>query len=1316
MTRKRLMGWILGSIAALLVLVAVAGFFILRSNAFHQYVLAKIVQKAEEATGGQVQIQSFDFHWRNLTADVYGLIIRGTEKDQNHPLLAIDKLSVNIKIVSALQRKVDLNEIIIQHPVVHLISDKNGRSNIPQPKVPTKDNQPVNVFDLGIKHVLLTNGEIYYNQERTPLQADLHDLETEIQYKILQSRYTGSMSYRNGRLLMGNSAPLPHDLNATFIATPSLFSLNPAVLKIGSSQIRLEANVSDFGNPKVDGTYQVLLHMQDFKALMTDSSLPAGNIDLSGALRYQNVAVQPFLRNVVVEGRLDSRQLDVVLPQARAVVRSLHGQYKLINGNLQASDIGADLLGGHLSAELSMQHIDATPVSRLRASVRAISLRSAREVAKSEQLKRMPVTGRIDGMAEASWIGSVRNLRAKSDVILKAAVEQSSATRNNLLPVDGIIHMNYDGARNIITLRDSYFRTPQTLIGIHGSVSDRSDLRIQAKTGDLNELNSLAAALQTPNNQTASGSTPVRTLSISGSAALTGVMQGSLKNPRISGQVTAQNLLVDGSQWRDLQFAIQACPSGITVQRGSLVAARQGQAFFSLNLGLRQWKYFPSNPISASLTVRQMPVNQLQKLAKLDYPVSGNLSADISLHGSQLNPMGNGSAQLSQARVYNQAIQNLSLQFKAAGNSVTSDLVAKIPAGSATAHLIYYPKNQGYELQMNAPVINLARLDAVQQRNLGLTGMLSASATGKGTLADPQVAATLQVPTLQVRQASVNHVKAQLNVVNHRADITLDSELANAFVQARSTINLNDNYYTVATLDTKGLPLAPLIALYKPVPPQFQGQLEFHASAKGPLKDRSRMEAHLVIRTLTAAYQSIQIANAGPIQIDYADSVARIAPSEIRGTGTSVRFDGEIPLKGSAPPRLNLLGSIDMQLLRILSPEVQSSGKLALDLHATRSSNANLGVQGQLRMQNISLAAASAPMGIDNLNGLFDIQNNEIQVSHLAGQLGGGQITATGAVIYKPQMQFNLALNANGVRLRYPEGVRTILGGDLTLTGTPQDSNLDGRVLVDNLSFTQDFDLADFIGQFSGNSAPPTGEGFIQNLKLNVAVQTTSQLNLVSSTLSLQGQANLRVIGTGADPVITGRASLNSGEMFFMKQRYQLQRGIIDFVNPNQTELVVNLLLTTAVQQYNLSLNFIGPLDRLRTEYTSEPPLPPVDIINLLARGQTTEEAAPANLDANSVLAQGLAGQVSSRLQKLAGISSLQIDPTIGGNGTNPGARVALQQRVTKNFIFTFSTDVADAQSEVVQGEYQISKRWSVAAARDQYGGMSVNAKFHKVF
>ena len=85
-------------------------------------------------------------------------------------------------------------------------------------------------------------------------------------------------------------------------------------------------------------------------------------------------------------------------------------------------------------------------------------------------------------------------------------------------------------------------------------------------------------------------------------------------------------------------------------------------------------------------------------------------------------------------------------------------------------------------------------------------------------------------------------------------------------------------------------------------------------------------------------------------------------------------------------------------------------------------------------------------------------------------------------------------------------------------------------------------------------------------------------------------------------------------------------------------------------------------------------------------------------------------------MEKLAGLSSLQIDPLLGGNNSNPSARVALQQRVTKNFLFTFSTDITSAEQEIVQGEYQINKRWSVSATRDASGGFSVDGKFHSTF
>jgi hypothetical protein len=141
-----------------------------------------------------------------------------------------------------------------------------------------------------------------------------------------------------------------------------------------------------------------------------------------------------------------------------------------------------------------------------------------------------------------------------------------------------------------------------------------------------------------------------------------------------------------------------------------------------------------------------------------------------------------------------------------------------------------------------------------------------------------------------------------------------------------------------------------------------------------------------------------------------------------------------------------------------------------------------------------------------------------------------------------------------------------------------------------------------------------------------------------------------------------------------------------------------------------------GPLDKLTTSYTSDPPLATADIINLVARGKTTQESAASSQSTDSMIASQAASQVSSGVQKLAGISSLQIDPTMGGNNSNPSARVAIQQRVTKNFLFSFSTDVSQPGEEIVQGEYQINKRWSVSVSRDQLGGVSVDGRYHKRF
>jgi translocation and assembly module TamB len=312
-------------------------------------------------------------------------------------------------------------------------------------------------------------------------------------------------------------------------------------------------------------------------------------------------------------------------------------------------------------------------------------------------------------------------------------------------------------------------------------------------------------------------------------------------------------------------------------------------------------------------------------------------------------------------------------------------------------------------------------------------------------------------------------------------------------------------------------------------------------------------------------------------------------------------------------------------------------------------------------------------------------------------------------------LEFNVTLHSSDVRLRYPDGLRTVLDSNLVLSGTKEASTLNGRVLIDTLSFTSDFDLAKFSDQFGGSSVPAQ-PGLADNVKLAIGVQSKSNLSATSSQVSVEGQVNLQVIGTAANPVIVGRTDLTAGELFYRNVRYQLQRGIITFDNPVETEPVLNVSVATTVEQYNLTLTLRGPFDKLTTSYTSDPPLATADIINLIANGKTTQEANAAGQSTDSMIASQVASQVTGGIQHLAGISSLQIDPLLGGNNQNPSARVALQQRVTKNFLFTFSTDLSEPGSEIVQGDYQINKRWSVSVTRDEVGGVSVDGKYHTKF
>jgi hypothetical protein len=143
-------------------------------------------------------------------------------------------------------------------------------------------------------------------------------------------------------------------------------------------------------------------------------------------------------------------------------------------------------------------------------------------------------------------------------------------------------------------------------------------------------------------------------------------------------------------------------------------------------------------------------------------------------------------------------VKNLSAQFQAANGTIKSTLVA----GAAVANVSYTPKTKTYNVKLQTSKIDLSKSHTVQAKNLPLKGTVTISASGAGTVDNPQLAASVQIDQLQLRDTNFSRVEAELDVVNHLAKLALNSGVGGATLRGVATVHLTPGYYMEATLDT----------------------------------------------------------------------------------------------------------------------------------------------------------------------------------------------------------------------------------------------------------------------------------------------------------------------------------------------------------------------------------------------------------------------------------------------------------------------------------------------------------------------------------
>src|SRR5207249_10605430 len=191
-------------------------------------------------------------------------------------------------------------------------------------------------------------------------------------------------------------------------------------------------------------------------------------------------------------------------------------------------------------------------------------------------------------------------------------------------------------------------------------------------------------------------------------------------------------------------------------------------------------------------------------------------------------------------------------------------------------------------------------------------------------------------------------------------------------------------------------------------------------------------------------------------------------------------------------------------------------------------------------------------------------------------------------------------LKASGVRVNYPENVRSLVDGELVLQGSPTLQVLTGGVNVRRAEYTEEVDLGNLL---LGGGPISLGGGDIRfgsTLNLDVAVTAQDSIVVRNNLADVIGSASLKLTGPVSEPIISGSAMVSRGMLFLRNDRYNVTRGLIDFPETRTGRARFDIEADTDLRGYRIILNAVGTLARFNTTLRSEPSLPQSDIIALL--------------------------------------------------------------------------------------------------------------------
>jgi translocation and assembly module TamB len=824
-------------------------------------------------------------------------------------------------------------------------------------------------------------------------------------------------------------------------------------------------------------------------------------------------------------------------------------------------------------------------------------------------------------------------------------------------------------------------------------------------------------------------------------------MLGAFRRPRIEGRFVGDEIRAWGVTWGNVDgdFVVEdnyAHVSRAVIRDGVSRMDVSGQ--FSLGYPRRDG----GEEINARVRVTTRSVDDFLAAFDLeDYDLDGLVSGDFHLYGQYTQPFGFGRLAITQGTAYGEPFAEGAAAMRFEGTGVRLDGLSVLKGGTTVTGAAYIGWNGTYSFNADARGMAVETLAvAAMESGPGFTGLFDFTATGSGTFDQPRYDVKFGVRDLFFGDEGVGEVSGRLSVRERVLVYELEAASTRLAASGTGRIALTDQMDAELSFRITDTSLDPYLRAFQPQLSPFTSAIASGAvRVVGELYNPDALRVDVEVEDVQLRFFDYGLKNAGGIKLSVDRRVLQVDALRLVGEDTELDLAGSVNLTRQELA-LTANGAANLAVLQGFLPDVRSSGRAEVAARVTGTAEAPV-VSGTALITDGRLRHFGVPHALEALNGIVTFNASGVRLDGLRGRMAGGTVTFGGRIGLSGYVlsEFDVTAVGTDMRPRFPEGMRSLVDAELALRGSSQAPVMSGLVQVKSALWSRPFDTSGGLFDFaSGTETTPAVEGALServsgSLSYDLRLVAPSTLRIENDQARIVASADLNLRGTYDRPIVLGQVDIEQGDVRFEGRRYLVTRGSLDFTNPDRLQPFFDVEAETRVrvpgQTYRVTLRMAGTTERLQPEFTSDPPLPPLEILTMLfsdstpsgdielAAQQRPNEREQRLLEARATraLTGTLSAEVGRVVQETFGVDSFQITPLLvdpyqqsARLNVNPSARVTIGKRISDRIYLTYARSLSSStRDEIILLEFDQSETlaWVLSQNEDRTYALEVRKR-----